>query len=150
VGTHDVIVVLGAPLDGDGRPGVALEARLRAGVAAFHDGRAAWLLVTGAGEAGPMCARAVELGVPRAAILVEPTARSTRENALASAVIMRRERMERALVVTQPFHLRRSVRAFRRAGVIADGLAAGGAPVRPSQLAREVVALAAYAVRGWI
>src|SRR5258706_577286 len=97
-----------------------------------------------------MCARAVELGVPRTSILVEPSARSTRENALRCVAIMRRERLERALVVTQPFHLRRSVRAFRRAGAAADGLAARGAPARASQLAREVVALAAYAVRGWI
>ena len=97
-----------------------------------------------------MCARLVELGIPRAAILVEGAARSTRENALFCARLMRGQGWRAALVVTQRFHLRRSVRAFRRAGVTAEGLAASAAGVRPSQLAREVIALAAYAVRGWI
>lgn len=97
-----------------------------------------------------MRARAVALGVPNAAILLEPTARTTRENALASSALMRAHGLCRALIVTQPFHVRRSVAAFRRVGVEADPLPFRSAVTTARQAAREYVALAVYAARGWL
>ncbi len=145
----DVIIVLGAALGPDGRLGPALERRVLAGVAAYHRGLASRLIMTGAREAAAMRDRAVELGVPAAAILLEPTALTTRENALRSTAIVRGLGLARALVTTQRYHLRRALAAFRRAGLDVDGLeAAGPTPLR--QRAREYVALAIYAARGWL
>src|SRR4051812_22139696 len=85
----DVLIVLGAALAPDGRLGAALEERVLVGVEAFHRGIALRLLVTGKFEATAMYRRARELGVPDAAILLEHTALTTRENALFSAEILR-------------------------------------------------------------
>jgi len=149
-GGADVIVVLGAALAADGRLGPALERRVRAGVEAFRDGRAPWLLMTGALESAAMRARAVELGAPPDAILCEPTALTTRENALRCAAILRARGFERALIVTQPYHLRRAVAAFRNAGVAAEPLPASDGGDSLLQIAREYVALTVYAARGWL
>jgi uncharacterized SAM-binding protein YcdF (DUF218 family) len=149
-GGFDVIVVLGAALDGAGRLGPALEPRVRAGVAAFLDGRAPRILMTGACEAEAMRARAVELGVPAGAIWTEPTARTTRENALRSTEILCARGWRRALIATQPYHLQRAVAAFRRAGVDAEGLAGVPGPNGVREHAREWLARAVYRARGWI
>jgi uncharacterized SAM-binding protein YcdF (DUF218 family) len=145
----EVIVVLGAALVG-GRLGPALERRVRAGVRALNEGRAARLVMTGAFEAEAMRARAVELGAPAEAIWCEPHARTTRENALRCAELLAERGVASALVVTQPYHTRRSVAAFRRAGILAEPLAAdgGGAPLH--QIVREYIALAGYTLRGWV
>lgn len=147
----DVLIVLGAMLAADGTPAPALAERVEAGVRAFLDGAAPWLLMTGACEAKVMRDRAVALGVDARAILLEPTARTTRENALRSGELMRQHGLRRALIVTQPYHRRRAVACFRRVGVEAEALAfESRRPLRPRQLARECVALAAYAARGWL
>ena len=146
----DALVVLGAALGPDGRLGPALEERVAAGVAAWKAGAAPWLLMTGAIEASAMRRRAVELGVPESAILVEHTALTTRDNALFSGAMLRERGLTRALVVTQRYHRRRSVAAFRRVGVDAEALpfAARRTPTRA--VLRELVALAVYKLRGWI
>jgi uncharacterized SAM-binding protein YcdF (DUF218 family) len=148
-GGHDVIVVLGAALTADGDLGAALAERVRAGVEAWQRGRAPWLMMTGVHEAHKMKARAMALGVPGEAILVEPTARSTRENALACVALMRQHGLARALVVTQRYHRARAVASFRRAGVAADALGFRGR-WGLKQAARELVALIGYKARGWI
>jgi uncharacterized SAM-binding protein YcdF (DUF218 family) len=145
----DVIVVLGAALTADGELGTALAERVCAGVAAWRAGRAPQLMMTGVHEAEKMKARAVALGVPAAAILVEPTARTTRENALRCAELMGRHQLVRALVVTQAYHRLRAVAAFRRVGVTAEGYRFDGR-FTTKQAMRELVALAVYRARGWI
>ena len=145
-----MIVVLGAALSRDGGLGPALAERVEAGVAAWKAGRAPLLLMTGALEASAMRARAVELGVPGEAILIEHSALTTRENALFCAEILRRRGLERALLVTQRYHRPRSVAAFRRAGVEAEALGFDGRSATARMLARECVALAVYGARGWL
>jgi uncharacterized SAM-binding protein YcdF (DUF218 family) len=146
----DVLVVLGAALRADGELGPALAERVEVAAAAFHRGAAPCLIMTGAVEAEAMRRRAVELGVPEAAILVEKQARTTRENALATAALMRRHGLAHALLVTQRFHRPRSLAAFRRAGVAVEPLQFDGRPARLKQLVREAVALLVYAARGWL
>ena len=68
-----------------------------------------------------MRAHAMDLGVPASAILVEDRARSTEENARFVAAMMQVHGLRSALVVTQPWHLRRSLLLFARAGVDAAG-----------------------------
>ena len=146
----DVIVVLGAALGPEGDLGPLLADRVLAGVEAWRAGRAPRLMMTGRYEAELMKRRAVKLGVPTAAVLVESEALTTRQNATGCAAIMREHGIRRALVVTQAFHRLRAVAAFRRAGVEAEALAYAGMPVRLRTRARELVAIATYRARGWI
>jgi uncharacterized SAM-binding protein YcdF (DUF218 family) len=146
----EVIVVLGAALGPEGDLGPLLADRVLAGVEAWRAGRAPLVLMTGRYEAELMKRRALILGVPAAAVLVETAALTTRENATGCAAIMRERGLARALVVTQAFHRMRAVAAFRRAGVDAGALVYAGMPVRLRTRARELVAIAAYRARGWI
>ncbi len=146
---YDVIVVLGAALGPEGDLGPALAERVLVGVEAWRAGRAPRLLMTGRLEAEKMKARAVKLGVPAERILVETEALTTRQNAIGCAAILRAHGLGRALIVTQAYHRRRAVAAFRRVGVDADGLDFAG-PSRWKWHLREFVARAVYRVRGWI
>jgi uncharacterized SAM-binding protein YcdF (DUF218 family) len=146
----DVIVVLGAALGPEGDLGPLLSDRVLAGVDAWRAERAPLLMMTGRYEAELMKRRAVKLGVLVDAVLVETAALTTRENATGCAAIMRAHGLGRALVVTQAFHRRRAVAAFRRAGVEAEALVYEGMPVRLRTRTRELVAIAAYRARGWI
>jgi uncharacterized SAM-binding protein YcdF (DUF218 family) len=147
--TFDVIVVLGAALGPEGDLGPLLAERVLAGVEAWRGGRAPTLLMTGRFEAERMKRRAIKLGVPAAALLVETEALTTRQNAIGCAEILRAQGWRRALVVTQAFHRARAVATFRRAGVEAEALSFAGMPVRLRTRARELVARAAYRARGW-
>ena len=145
----DVIVVLGAALGPDGDLGPALAERVLAGVEAWRKGMAPSLMMTGKLEAERMRQRAVKLGVPAASVLVEPTALTTRENAVRCAALMRAHGMSRALVVTQGYHRPRAVAAFRKVGVAAEAYRFAGR-TRWKLRAREVVAWLAYRARGWV
>jgi uncharacterized SAM-binding protein YcdF (DUF218 family) len=146
----EVLVVLGAALARDGGLGPALAERVAAGVAAWHRRLAPRLLMTGAREATAMRNRAVELGVPPDAIWIEHASLTTRDNAVLCAAILRGHGVRRALIVTQPYHRRRAVAAFRHAGVDAAALQFAGERESVRVIAREYVALAAYAARGWL
>jgi uncharacterized SAM-binding protein YcdF (DUF218 family) len=58
---------------------------------------------------------AVRLGVPAAAILVEPTAATTEENAKLTAQLMIDRGLHTAILVTSPYHQRRAALLFSRA-----------------------------------
>lgn len=121
----DAIIVLGAALFPDGSLPPPLEERVRAGVAVFQRGLAPKLCMTGGKsprashdetEARAMAAFARELGVPDGALEVEDASGSTWENAHRCAALLFPKGIRRVWIVTQPFHLRRAVRHFRRAG----------------------------------
>jgi uncharacterized SAM-binding protein YcdF (DUF218 family) len=143
----DAVVVLGAALGPDGELGPSLAERVEAGVTAWKAGLAPRLLMTGAVEASAMKRRAVELGVPEAAVLVEQRALTTRENALFSAQILGPG--AQVLVVTQRYHRARSVAAFRRAGLEAEALQFPSREPRPRARLRELVARVLYRLRRW-
>ncbi len=146
----DVIVVLGAALAPGGQLGPALAERVEAGAAAFHRGLAAKMIVTGALEATAMRTRAVALGVPFEAILLEHTALTTRQNALFSSTLMRAHGFRRALIATQPYHMRRAIASFRSVGVEAEPLLFPSERTSLRQVAREYGALVLYGLRGWL
>lgn len=84
------IVVLGCPARAGGVPSPALERRIRGGVRLYERGLASVIVMSGGPgphgvEAHVMRDRAVELGVPAHAIVVEDASRDTRENALFTA-----------------------------------------------------------------
>jgi uncharacterized SAM-binding protein YcdF (DUF218 family) len=58
---------------------------------------------------------AMRLGVPAAAILVEPTAADTEENARLTAQLMSERGLHTAILVTSPYHQRRAAMLFSRA-----------------------------------
>lgn len=108
----DVIV---AP-SGDSGP------RLETAVQLWKEGYAPLLLFSGASldpnsapSAELMKRDAVRLGVPADAILVEPNATTTEENARLVAEVMREKRLHTAILVTSPYHQRRAALLFSRA-----------------------------------
>ncbi|MDO8506623.1 MAG: YdcF family protein [Candidatus Limnocylindria bacterium] len=58
---------------------------------------------------------AIRLGVPAAAILVEPVSATTEENARLTAELMTRRGLHTAILVTSPYHQRRASLLFSRA-----------------------------------
>jgi uncharacterized SAM-binding protein YcdF (DUF218 family) len=151
----DVIIVLGARIGPEGVASPALRRRLERGVALFHAGAAPFLLLTGGTvgggppEAEAMRKLALAAGVPARRIVLEPTARSTFENALRAADIMRARGWSRALVVTDRHHLPRALLAFRGAGIGARGVPVAGAPPLRllAELPHEAAGLLWYALR---
>lgn len=111
--------------------------------------RAPLIVVSGAGalaarqgttEAAQMHARLVAAGVPAAAIVVEPTARNTRENMRAAAPLLRERGARSVLLVTSAFHM---PRALANAG--AEAIPAIAASCDADPLVGEVRGLRA----GW-
>lgn len=122
----DAIVILGAPLRPDDTLPPLTEERVRTGVELWRRGLAPVLCVTGghcprgfehtATEAEGMARWVRAAGVPESALRVDRKATSTRENAQRAAEILLPEGRRRVWLVTQPFHLRRALYLFRRAG----------------------------------
>jgi uncharacterized SAM-binding protein YcdF (DUF218 family) len=110
--TSDVIVAV----SGDNGP------RTETAVALWKQGFAPLLLFSGSSldpesvsSAELMKRDAVRLGVPAAAILVEPTASTTDENAKLTAQLMIDRGLHSAILVTSPYHQRRAALLFSRA-----------------------------------
>lgn len=117
-------------------------------------------------EAEEMADLLVEWGVPREAILLEPKARTTSENAVETAKLLRARGVKRVLLVTSSIHMRRALASFKAEGLEAvpspcDALVAGPPATgpfaflpNPEALARthralkELLGLAYYRVTG--
>jgi uncharacterized SAM-binding protein YcdF (DUF218 family) len=156
----DAIVVLGAEVQPSGRPSAALRGRVRRAVALYHDGYAPRVVMTGGvGESGiaeatVMQALAVAHGVPEGAIVLEPHATRTVESARAVGALARAAGWRSVIVVSDPFHLRRTALLFA-----AEGLAVQTAGTddyyftrrfRRFYRGREVAALVAQTLMGEI
>lgn len=141
-----MIVVPGAPAPG-GRPGPALERRVRLAASLWREGRAPRVLISGAGEAEAGAALAVALGVAADAVVIEPRARTTRENALYTRDLVG----GRWLVVTCDFHGWRCRRVFGRVNPdVAVVTAATRWSTFMRMALREAITLGIYAARGWL
>jgi len=121
----DVIVVLGARVQPDGRPGSDLTSRTYHAVDLWQAGVAPAMICAGgyAGEplsAASVCRRfAEELGVPADRIWLADGSTDTLGDAEASAKVMRDHGWSTAVLVSHPLHLYRARWLFRRAGVTA-------------------------------
>ena len=107
----------------------------------------------------------VHLGVPPPRILVEDTSRSTHDEAVLIAPMLRDLRPDRVILVTSDVHMRRALGAFRAAGVVATPAIARDpyvprgwlGTVYPSgygldftgDVLHELVGIPYYAARGW-
>jgi len=124
----DVIIVLGAAAY-DAKPSPVFEERIRHGLALYRAGLAPKLIFTGGfGGSGARFSEsqvarryALRHGVPEDAVLIETYSRTTRQNLVQARVIMQREGMQRAIVVSDPLHMARALRLCRELGI--DALA---------------------------
>ena len=151
----DVIVVLGGGLDPDGSPNHVTVRRAAHGAALYAAGYAPAIVCAGGFTRGiPMseaaaCAEVlVAHGVPRAAIWLEEASHSTEENAIHTAVLMRQQGWQTALLTSDRFHLWRARMLFEKYGVTVAGTSpaqATGPALNPLEyvgsVGREVLAL---------
>ncbi len=120
----DVIIVLGAGLHRDGRPGRALTRRSQQAASLWQEDRAPLVLCTG-GQAeyyprteASVC-REILLaqGLPESAILLEERSRSTEENAIYSRQILDEIGLKRVVLVSDSYHMLRAGWLFRQQGI---------------------------------
>ena len=71
-------------------------------------------------EAVTLADELVRMGIARERLLIEERSRNTRENALYTAEIVRREGMTSLLLVTSAFHMQRSLGCFEAVGLHPD------------------------------
>ncbi len=109
----DAIVVLGAAQYG-GRPSPVLKARLDHAISLWRRGMAPLLIVTGGMGSGDTTSEgavsrkyALRQGIPDSAILVESRGRNTRESLETVATMMDARDLDRAILVSDPFHMLR-------------------------------------------
>jgi uncharacterized SAM-binding protein YcdF (DUF218 family) len=162
----DIAIVLSGGRFRDGSLNEASEQRTVRAVVLYHRGLAPTLLFTG----GPCCgdstsaimARLAEdLGVPRAAIILDEQADRTHDSAVNAAALVRARGLKSAILVTSELHLPRSRLAFAAAGVPVFPVRAEerdvwlrkGPADRLSLLSaaiHEYVGLVYYRLRGWL
>lgn len=122
--TADVIVVLGAGLNPNNRPGPALIRRTAQGAALWHDGTASHIICAGGygvnrtRSEADACAELLRgHGVPQSAILLEDRSRSTEENALYTRELMQAHHWQTAVIVSDGYHLLRAHWLFNGVGI---------------------------------
>lgn len=154
----EALVVLGARVLPNGRPGPALVRRIRHARLVWAEAPAPIVVASG----GPAGARVTEAeviaralhasGVPAAAILVEDRSRDTFENVRFAVALLQARGVQRALVVSDRHHLPRALLTFRLLGMPVEG---SGPPWGPNgvfrrrarAVLREAVALPWCALR---
>jgi uncharacterized SAM-binding protein YcdF (DUF218 family) len=110
----DAMIVLGSPADSDGNPTPEQLARVTEAVREYERGVAPRLVMTGGMtrgrfvEARVMARTAAAQGIPASAILVEPEARNTIQNACFAVRIMKAHGWRSAEVVSSAYHLPRA------------------------------------------
>ncbi|MFI5928861.1 vancomycin high temperature exclusion protein [Micromonospora sp. NPDC051543] len=127
--TADVVIVLGTAAAADGRqPGDRLAGRLETAAELVRTGRARAVLVSGDGggtsgdEPTVMTAYLTErLGVDPGRVAADPFGLDTYDSCVRARDVYG---VERALIVTQSYHLSRAVTLCRHLGLDVDGVAA--------------------------
>ncbi|MEV0213434.1 ElyC/SanA/YdcF family protein [Micromonospora sp. NPDC050695] len=124
----DVVIVLGTAVAADRRrPGERLAGRLETAAALVTGGRAKVVLVSGDGggtsgdETAVMTSYLTELGVDPRRVVADPSGLDTYDSCARARQVYG---VERALIVTQSYHLSRAVTLCRHLGLDVDGVAA--------------------------
>ncbi|CAA0090350.1 Uncharacterised protein [Halioglobus japonicus] len=124
----DAIVLLGGAMRGDTHIGALPDLnqhadRLVYAVALFKAGKAPLIVLTGGGvvgartEAEQMKDLLEVMGVPGQYVLLENASRNTHDNAVHTAQLLKAQGMERILLVTSAYHMRRSLALFEAQGL---------------------------------
>jgi uncharacterized SAM-binding protein YcdF (DUF218 family) len=162
----DAIVVLGAGVRRDGTLSNSSLRRTIRGIDLYRRGLAKILVFTGPrnrsahAEAEVRSVLAMQFGVPSAAIVLETTARTTREEADRVAALLRHRGLSRILLVADVEGMRRATAVFQRVGFdvlpapaeqmsLAEG-GPGGRLLLTRAILMELVALAYYRASGYI
>jgi len=148
----DVIIVLGAAQKSDGTAGPAMARRVRHGVKCFNQGRAGVVLMAGGRTTSdvPECETMAELaqseGLSPETIYQEAFSTRTLENAIECQKIMVDKGWRTALLVTDGYHMPRSLYTFRALGIDVSGNAVPFSPTPYTFVAilRETVARLIY------
>jgi uncharacterized SAM-binding protein YcdF (DUF218 family) len=125
----DALIILGSHIDDDGTPTPILLSRVSEGVREYERGVAPRIIVTGNGQyrgvqADVMSRLLQAQGVPASAIVLEPRAKNTIENACYSVRLMKQYGWKSAEVVTSNSHLPRAEVIFSRMPIAWRGHAA--------------------------
>jgi uncharacterized SAM-binding protein YcdF (DUF218 family) len=145
-GSADAAVVLGAA-QYDGRPSPVLRARLDHGLELWRDGRVGQIVLTGSRREGDRYTEAYAgfqylrtRGVPESDLVIVDTGTSTWESLAASERVLRRERIDSVILVSDAYHSFRLVGIAEELGMDAQVSPTGsGVALRP--LARETAAV---------
>lgn len=149
----DVIIVLGAGVRRDGLPNRALSRRTHHAADLWFDGKAAYIICTGAqpdnrpnSEAVGCQRLLIQLGVPEEVILIEENSHSTEENAIYAGEIIRENDWQTALVVSDSYHVLRARYIFGMEGLHVTTSPVSSDQIRSqsfyfSSIVREIVAL---------
>jgi SanA protein len=136
-------VVFGAGLRRDGRPTTVLADRVSTAVALYQQGKVKTLLMSGSSnstgydEAAAMLEFAIQLGVPQEDILVDPEGDRTYLTCARAKDIFG---VERALLITQRYHLPRALILCDALSIESEGVAADLRPYSAQTMwsAREI------------
>ena len=154
-----LIVLAGNVLD-DGTIGDSSYWRSVYAARAWREGGFRRIVISGLGAtSGPMRDFIVSQGVPAEAVRIEPRSATTRENALYTAEMLRDE-PGRKVLLTSDYHMFRSFRLFRKAGLevfprpIPDARKRATRPIYRwwvfLDLCTESAKIVYYKARGWI
>jgi uncharacterized SAM-binding protein YcdF (DUF218 family) len=121
----DVIIVLGAGLQGDNSPGPALRRRTAQALQLWQNRLAPQIICAGGygyqrdrSEADACADLLIAQGVRAEVIRYEDASRSTEENAIETAAIMQAEGWHSAVLVSDGYHLLRATLIFNQAGIV--------------------------------
>jgi len=171
--TADAIVVLGGGTlpdsshDWDDQDMQVRTTRVGFGLQLYRNGSAPIILLSGGDhEAERMSGGLLQQGVPARALRTEELSTTTHENALNSAIMLKREKRRSILLVTSALHMPRAAASFRRQGLTVIPAPAldtvqhprtvqgawwpeRGALYLSSRCLREYLGLWGYWLRGW-
>jgi uncharacterized SAM-binding protein YcdF (DUF218 family) len=132
----DAIVVLGAA-QYNGRPSPILRARLDEALAAYGEGVAPLIVVTGGRQAGDQFTEAeasrdylIERGVPEDAILLENGAHNSWQSMQGTADLLKDRNLSKVLLVSDGFHLLRVKMMAKDLGLEPFGRPASRSPIK--------------------
>ncbi len=160
----DILIVLGGSMLDNGMIGGSTYWRGVHAVLCYRQARCGQVVLSGgpaSGESPALALRQFVLsqGVPEDVIRVENRSRSTRENALCTAALLR-DTPGRKLLLTSEYHMFRASRAFRKAGLDIVTLPSPDVLKRITSwrgrwpafldLVLETTKIVYYRTRGWI
>jgi uncharacterized SAM-binding protein YcdF (DUF218 family) len=111
----DCIIVLGSAIEGD-RPSPVFEQRIRHGIHLYQQKLANRIIFTGGvGEQQAYSESQVatnyvqQHGIPKSAILIEETSRTTQQNLAQAQALMAKHHLRSAIIVSDPLHMKRAL-----------------------------------------
>ncbi len=136
VPSRPVTIVFGAGLWWNGEPTPVLRDRVATAAALYHAGKVGWILMSGSqsgtyNEPQAMHDYAKSLGVPEDAIIMDRAGDRTYDTCYRASTVYN---VQRAILVTQSFHLPRALYTCKNLGIDAVGVAADLRDYRRSSL----------------